>query len=160
VRWASSVAMTLAIPKSVITVNDLVPVGVIERFGDLARDVEGLIKGERWTGEKRLFERAARNKLHHDVTALRLLVLQGVMDGHDTGMRKAACRSGLAQENVFYAGKTGLARARQQEQFDCNQAADGRIGGLVHYPHGPAAQLFNNLVPADFLHAPSDEMRS
>ena len=91
------------------------------------------------------------HELHGDVRQLTLLL--DVVDGDDAGVREDARRARLAEEPLpQLLLLLGLARA-EVDRLDGDRPADIRIDGVVNDAHGAAAELPDDLVPADALHS-------
>src|SRR5262249_1267147 len=90
-------------------------------------------------------QRLALHKFHGDIEEA--LILAGIIDRDDVGMRKDTSRLRLLPEAHQQFRITGV----QRYGLDGNGAADGWIEAAVYHAHGTPTQLFNNLVTSGLL---------
>jgi hypothetical protein len=125
-----------------------VGVGKLQGIAHLASDAAHPIDRELGARAEERLQALPRDELHHEVGEAALLL--GVVERHDVGVREPPHRLRLAREARGGPGAVyGPVEEVQAERLDRDEAADGRVPGLEDHPHAAAAQLLQELVPAD-----------
>jgi hypothetical protein len=138
-----------------IAVDHLVPMRVIKRLGHLPHDIKGLVVGQGDARFENFLQGLTRDHFHYDATGLAFLIIEGVVNGDDGGVRQAAGRPDFAHEHFLRAVASFLRRRAEGDYLQGHLAADGGVGSFVDHPHRAPAQLGNDVVPSDFLHGAS-----
>ncbi|OQC34480.1 MAG: hypothetical protein BWX64_02767 [Acidobacteria bacterium ADurb.Bin051] len=119
-----------------------------EGLGRLGDDLERLVRRGESAAREPVRERLSLDELHHEIE-LRALA-PGIVHRHDSRMQQARAQPRLAQEAGF-----GLAtRARPfricgRDHLDRDLPVEARIVGPEDRSHRPAADLFEETIPAD-----------
>ncbi len=130
-------------------------VGVADGGGDAGDDGGGVPEAQLHPLLDDLLHVPAGDVLHGDEVHFRLGVEPRVMDGDDARVGEAARRPRLLVEALDeLAALPGLQKAHQADGLDGQLAVDDGVPGEINHAHGPAADLPDDLIPADLLHAP------
>ncbi len=122
-----------------VAVDDAGGVGGVERFGDLAEQVEGAVRRQRPLAVEQRPQVAAGDQAHrHDQLAVDLA---RVVDGDDGGVVEPGGEPRLAQEALAEAVAVGELAG---DHLQRHRPLEAEVGGAVDDPH-PAAgeQLFD-----------------
>ena len=111
-----------------------------------------LARNERLVAVQDFFERRAIHALHEDVG--QPVLFGDVVDGDDVGMRKHPGRLRFAEQALAQAFALGIVgEIGQADGFDGDNPADGGILGAVNHAGRTTAELVQNPVSADLIHA-------
>jgi hypothetical protein len=124
-----------------VAVHDIVLVGVIERFGDLAGDADRLLDRELLFTLDALAEGLALDVRHHGVE--QAVGVSAVVQWQDTGMLQAGFDADFAEKAVCAEGG-GYLRA---QHLDRDTAAVLPIVRAIDARHAPATDLSIQVVP-------------
>jgi hypothetical protein len=116
-------------------VDDAGAVGVVERGGDLAADLDDLAGRERRLAADPLLEVLALDQLHHDVVDV--AVAADVVDRDDVGVAQPRGGAGLAAKALE---EFGLAAELLAEDLDGDRPPEGRVLGGVDDRHPALAE--------------------
>ena len=125
--------------------HDAFGVGSIERVGDLNAKIEHEVGGQRLSVDP-VLERLAF-EIFHGQKGLALLFAD-IVDGADVGVVQRGGGSGLAAKPVQH-GK--LAADVIGQKFECDEAPEASVFGLVHNAHPATAKLFDDSIMGDGL---------
>jgi hypothetical protein len=129
-----------------VAVDDAFAVGVRQPVQHLCRDAHGFVGGLRALAIHLLAQVVPLQILHHNKVASVLLL--GLEDGDDVGVRQRACGARLAQEASDSVLAHGVRRARGHHQLlDGDAAVDARINRLVDHIVAAGDLADNPIVP-------------
>ena len=134
-----------------VTMDNAPTVGVVQRPGQVANDLDGSIEVESafiYGG----FERLAFNKRRGNVVGV--AVDAGLEDGHDVGVAKLSGRLSLAQETLL--ALFGVQRSGVRD-LQGHFSVERGIVGPIDDPECPGPQLRTDLKPSQFIGCPRRE---
>ena len=127
-----------------VAVDDLLVVGVGQAFGDLRQHPEPVFEGQALAAGDPGLQVFALDVLHHHVGAP--ILLPELEDRDDVLVGELPRGARLAEEPGPHLGR-GVEVGRHG--LDGHDALHQRIAGPVDHPHGPLADLLQDLVLAD-----------
>ena len=127
-----------------IAMRDPRAVRLVERVGDLDRDLQRLVERQRTVRScEARRERLALEILHHEIA--RALVFADVMDRADVRMIQRRNRACFAFEP---RAQVGIGRQFRRQDLDRDGAIEARIAGLVDLAHAARAERRDDLEVA------------
>ncbi|PQM44065.1 hypothetical protein C1Y40_05775 [Mycobacterium talmoniae] len=127
-----------------VAVQHVVPVGVVERFGDLAGDVDRPLRGH-LPGAQRGVGVGAVDELHGD-PQLTVFGLAAPVNRHDVGMVQLGGHVGFTDEP---GPKPLIPRQLGRQQFHCLTAGEFGVGHQIDRTHAALAEDSLDAVSGD-----------
>ena len=130
-----------------VAVHDTLAVGVVQRPRHL-RDEDERGAPVEGAGGGQLGEGLPPQQLEGDPQRAGGRVAAHVVDHHDARVLQCRRDAGLGQEALLEDARRLPVRGRLDD-LEGDGPVEGRVARFVHDPHGPAADLAQDLVPAD-----------
>ena len=132
-----------------VAVSHALGVRVIERVGNFQGQLQGLFQRKLLFARKLAVQRFPGNVLQHDIRIAILGFFADIEDGDDARMMQASGGLGFVEKSAakfcFFLGLLPV----QRNGLQGDDSVDLRIARLVDDAHGSAAQLADDLVPAE-----------
>ncbi len=123
--------------------NDVLGMGCVQRVGNLGADREQSLKLH-GTPADTVFQGIAIQKLHDDEPLP--LMAGNFVDGANVGMVQGGGGPRLTAKTLQ---RLGIVRHFVRQKLQGHEAAEHEVFRLVHHPHAPAAQLFQDAIVRD-----------
>ena len=127
-----------------VAVDDLLLVGIFQRAGNRGEEPGRLVVGHGMA--ELLFERAARQVIHHDIRHAILIAV--VVDMHDVGVGELGEGFGLTLEALEHVGALSDVGA---DDFERDMALQLGVEGFVDRGHAAFTKLLDNMISSQVL---------
>jgi hypothetical protein len=108
-------------------VDDLIPMRIIKPLRNLPHYRKDLFGRQGAARVENFLQGHTRDHFHYDATGLGFLVIEGVVNGDDRGVRQSAGRPDFAHEHSLRAVASFLRRRAEGDNLQGNLAADGGV---------------------------------
>ena len=134
-----------------VTMDDALPVRIIERHAALENDADDPVQGQQAVDPGMVLEREAVDVLHRQIG---IVVLDdALVDLGDVGMGEAAGDHLLVLEQLAQAARHGGTIVAEADQLDRHRQVGIRADAEVDRGGRPLAQFLDDAVLADAVHA-------